>query len=509
MNPQSCIHLYNPLYFSSPVTLLLSVLCLVLIILDASRYIDLSGKGLRMPIAMLVPNSVLILKLLFALPPATVRRGLNVCYILFILYIFLRLHICPFRYNRSGSRRIRIMYGGRVLLNVCFWGCIGELLLGILFFTGHLSGWNVSAITMSSLHAFVPSDSYGLKWFWINFAVCVFIFLWTWIYNGTLRILCTCRRLGIVKRIIIFCTIWIPLWNLFLMRYLCKKAEEEYAQECCRFDAKCARAGNNTCSLKYPLIMVHGIGFRDLRYFNYWGRIPKELALNGAIVYYGHQNAWGTIEENALALKDKIETVCRETGAEKVNIIAHSKGGLDSRYLISGMGMADRVASLTTVSTPHYGSELIPILNRLPDSIYRLIASWFDRSFTKFGDRKPDCYHASKQLSPAFCAEFNARYPDAPNVYYQSYASVMKHFYSDSLLSIPYLLMKFVTREANDGLVRESSAIWTNFRGTFRSKHRRGISHGDMIDLKREDYRDFDVIEEYITIVFELKRLGF
>lgn len=499
----------NPLHVSSAATLLLSVLCLLLIILDASRVIDLSGKWLRIPTALFVPNCALILKWLFSLPPLSVRKGFAVCYILFILYVFFRLHICPFRYNKSGSRRIRIMYGGRLLLKVCFWGCIGELLLGIFFFTGKLSGWNMSTLVMSSLHPFVPSDGYSLRWFWINFAVCALVFLWTWIYNGTLRILCTCRRLGIVKRIIIFCTIWIPLWNLFLMHYLCRRAEDEYAQECCRFDAKCVRAGNNICSLKYPLIMVHGIGFRDLRYFNYWGRIPKELARNGAAVYYGHQNAWGTIEENALALKKKIEVVCRETGAEKVNIIAHSKGGLDSRYLISGMGMADRIASLTTINTPHYGSELIPVLNRLPDGVYRLVASWFDHSFAKFGDTKPDCYHASKQLSPAFCAGFNAKYPDAPNVYYQSFTSVMKRFYSDSLLSIPYLLLKLITREANDGLVRESSAKWTNFRGTFRNKHGRGISHGDMIDLKREDFRGFDVIEEYIKIVSELKNLGY
>ncbi|MBO5146163.1 MAG: hypothetical protein J6C19_11630 [Lachnospiraceae bacterium] len=67
-----------------------------------------------------------------------------------------------------------------------------------------------------------------------------------------------------------------------------------------------------------------------------------------------------------------------------------------------------------------------------------------------------------------------------------------------------------MTGEKNDGLVTERSARWTNFRGTFHNqKHGRGISHGDMIDLKREDYRGFDVMEEYITIVSELKDKGF
>src|SRR5436190_277798 len=40
----------------------------------------------------------------------------------------------------------------------------------------------------------------------------------------------------------------------------------------------------------------------------------------------------------------------------KVIIIAHSMGGLDARYMISRLGMADRVAALVTLSTPHHGS---------------------------------------------------------------------------------------------------------------------------------------------------------
>lgn len=57
------------------------------------------------------------------------------------------------------------------------------------------------------------------------------------------------------------------------------------------------------------------------------------------------------------------------------------------------------------------------------------------------GDRHPDCYHASKQLSSEFCQDFNEKYPDSPKVYYQSYASIVKHTLGDNLLSIPNLLM--------------------------------------------------------------------
>ena len=319
----------------------------------------------------------------------------------------------------------------------------------------------------------------------------------------------TCRSLGVWKRVLFFCWVLIPILHLLPLKYLCRKAKIEYDAECCRFENQKQRDGAMLCASRYPIVMLHGIGFRDLQYFNYWGRIPKELVRNGAIVYYGHQEAWGTIENNAQIIKETIHKVLEENHCDKVNIIAHSKGGLDARYLISGLHMEDQVASLTTISTPHRGSELLNILNKLPDGIYRLVSSLFDLTYRRMGDRHPDCYHASKQLSSEFCQDFNEKYPDSPKVYYQSYASIVKHTLGDNLLSIPNLLMYLAGAPKNDGLVTAESAKWGDFKKTFISTGRRGISHGDMIDLKREDYKGFDVIEAYVEIVSELKAMGF
>ena len=119
------------------------------------------------------------------------------------------------------------------------------------------------------------------------------------------------------------------------------------------------------------------------------GKNTKRLVRNGAVVYYGHQEAWGTIENNAEIIQKKINEILEENHCGKVNIIAHSKGGLDARYLISGLHMEDKVASLTTISTPHRGSELLNLLNRLPDGIYCFISSLFDRAYRQFGDKNP------------------------------------------------------------------------------------------------------------------------
>ena len=49
------------------------------------------------------------------------------------------------------------------------------------------------------------------------------------------------------------------------------------------------------------------------------------------MIYYGNQEALGTIAYNAEDIRKRILQIREETGAEKVNIIAHSKGGLDAR----------------------------------------------------------------------------------------------------------------------------------------------------------------------------------
>lgn len=103
---------------------------------------------------------------------------------------------------------------------------------------------------------------------------------------------------------------------------------------------------------------------------------------------------------------------------------------------------------------------------------------------------------------------FNEKVKDHPTVYYQSYGSIMKTAFSDPLLFIPYCIVR-IMGSPNDGLVSTTSARWGDFKGIIRNNHWRGISHGDIIDLKREDYPGFDVREFYVQMVSELKGRGF
>ena len=92
---------------------------------------------------------------------------------------------------------------------------------------------------------------------------------------------------------------------------------------------------SNDCKTRYPVVLIHGAGFRDLKWPVYWGRIPAALEKRGARIFYGLQDSWGSVETNAEAVARRIDGILAESGAQKVNLIAHSKGGLDARMAVS------------------------------------------------------------------------------------------------------------------------------------------------------------------------------
>jgi len=269
------------------------------------------------------------------------------------------------------------------------------------------------------------------------------------------------------------------------------------------------------CDTKYPIVLVHGVGYRDvgIKLISYWGRIPDALQEEGARIYYGGQDSWGTIESNANALAARIRGILAESGAEKVNIIAHSKGGLDSRKMLTFPGMSEKVASLTTIATPHHGLKWVDKIMKLPKFLFRIASKYLDKLCRKIlGDDNPCSLEVAQQFTTEYMEKFNAEVKDADGVYYQSYMACMSHNRSDIFLSA---IHRFIKRNGgeNDGLVTLESARWTNFKGVWRTPFRRGISHLDQIDFRRRDIKHKKqkeiISERYIEIISELREMGF
>lgn len=317
------------------------------------------------------------------------------------------------------------------------------------------------------------------------------------------------KQMKLLDYVLLFIFWWMFPLNLVLLAHFFKKARREYWFEADKAELDNSRAENEICRTKYPIVMVHGIFFRAWQLFNYWGRVPAELKRNGAVVYYGKQQSARSVHDSAVELKATIMQVIEETGAEKVNIIAHSKGGLDSRYAISCLGMDKYVATLTTVNTPHMGCDMVDfLLGKVPEKISNGIAHKYDKIFGRLGDSRPDFMAGVRDLSAVRMRELNEEMPDSASVSYRSCMSVMKCFLSAGFpLCISYLIIKKLNGR-NDGLVWEESAKHGRFR-LVDTGHIRGVSHGDVIDLMRENIEDYDVREFYTGLVAELKSEGY
>lgn len=329
------------------------------------------------------------------------------------------------------------------------------------------------------------------------------------VFIGVAKIVSGAKQVKIRDYVLLLMFWWCPVVNIFLVRKYYQTARREYIIEADRIELDNARAENEVCSTKYPIILVHGIFFRDWQLVNYWGRIPATLIKNGAKVYYGKQQSSLAVADSAAELKKTILDVIKDSGAEKVNIIAHSKGGLDSRYAISCLGMDKYVATLTTMNTPHEGCDMVDyLLEKVPDGLKSFLENKYNTIFHKLGDTAPDFMAGVNDLSAINRKEQNKKMPDSPNVSYRSYMTVMRESGSAGFpLNIGYLLIKKLNG-ANDGLVWEESAKHGDFT-LIKPKHKRGISHGDIVDLMRENIEDFDVREFYVDIVRKLKEQGY
>src|SRR5467141_4710144 len=119
------------------------------------------------------------------------------------------------------------------------------------------------------------------------------------------------------------------------------------------------RAPRKPAHPRLPVVLAHGfLGFDEIELGRskhlYFRGIGTHLEKLGAQVYSPRVPPASSISARAQRLADLIRAVPEP----RVNIVAHSMGGLDARYAISRLGLADKVASLVTIGAPHLGTPL-------------------------------------------------------------------------------------------------------------------------------------------------------
>lgn len=283
---------------------------------------------------------------------------------------------------------------------------------------------------------------------------------------------------------------------------------------------------------RYPIVLAHGFMGSDTNFWSFY-RLSDALEGDGHTVVEAQVPPFHSVRVRAQALAEQVDEVLEQTGAAKVNLIAHSMGGLDSRYLVSTLGYSDRVASVATISTPHRGSRIADVyLNLMPeaaDEAVDALARLAGGSFSEVAD-EADVRAAMEDIAEANADEFNRQNPDADGVHYFSFAGVssvvgvradgiseacdqkvMMHEgtmdHMNSLLWGSAALVAGTSLTLNDGMVTIDSAKWGDFYGCIPADHLDQVGQINHDDIDR--HTGFDHIRFYRNLAYELQSLGF
>ncbi len=256
---------------------------------------------------------------------------------------------------------------------------------------------------------------------------------------------------------------------------------------------------------RYPILLVHGIALKDFSFFKAFGKIGETLRGAGNVVFTSRIDGFGKVETNAAQLKEEILSILALTGAEKVNIIAHSKGGLDSKYMIAQLGMEGHVASLTTLCTPHGGSPIAANLLRFPKPLLRLVSFWLNLLYRIFGDKEPDAYAVCRQLARRERGE-QETVAFSDTVYCQSYSATLEKSRDDFVMGIPLIFSHYFEDDASDGMVTQASAMFENYRGKCVKE---SVSHSEIVDFMAKKGKREKILGFYTALVGDLEKRGF
>jgi len=263
---------------------------------------------------------------------------------------------------------------------------------------------------------------------------------------------------------------------------------------------------------KYPIILAHGIVLKDVKFFKAFGNIEKLLRDNDYATYTAPTDGFGSIENNAAQLADFTREIMAAEGTDKINIIAHSKGGLDSRYMIDRLGMAKHVASLTFLSTPHKGSRLATNLYRLPRIIKYPIACYLHTAYRVFGDKNPEVLKVCEQLryAPDGALEtLHLTLPDTTyeDIFMQSYSSTMARSRDDFVMGIPLAFSRYFEKGApTDGMVSAESSQYATYRGDCLDG---SVSHSEIVDFMVKKSKKEKIYAFYLELCADLAQRGY
>lgn len=104
-----------------------------------------------------------------------------------------------------------------------------------------------------------------------------------------------------------------------------------------------------------PIVLVHGYGMNRANFLVMAGRLAR--AGLGPISGFEYWTL-GKVSSAARRLGAHVDDLCRDAGADRVDLVGHSMGGVVSRYYTALGGGSARVANLITLGSPHRGTSV-------------------------------------------------------------------------------------------------------------------------------------------------------
>ena len=259
---------------------------------------------------------------------------------------------------------------------------------------------------------------------------------------------------------------------------------------------------------KYPVFLCHGFGAI--------GALVKPSPLHdpcmlmrehGIIAIAPNVVPYASIETRAKNWVRLINETMTRHPFEKVNVVAHSMGGLDIRYAMAHLGLAPKVASLTTLATPHHGTYLANLVLKTPELLTEKISEivdWFGNNV--YPNERSETYDSVEQLTMDYVQEhFNPNTPDPKDVPIFSYSAAVGKGTSLSLNPI-FLFQNtqiFEKEGLNDSFVSVESAKWGEHLGTLN------LSHLNQINVQMSKEAKIKYNEFWLNVVTKLGEMGF
>ena len=226
--------------------------------------------------------------------------------------------------------------------------------------------------------------------------------------------------------------------------------------------------------MTFPILLVHGVcrfdelwreplnldntPDPDLDNLHYFKGIRTMLLKNGFSAFHSNVPWAASVEDRADNLKNNVAELLKRSGADKVNIIAHSMGGLDTRHMLyndrNKGRIHERIASITTISTPHEGS---PFADWGVKNLGALIplAAKIKLDIRAFPDLTTDACRRFNETAEVI--EFEDKISQTIQIF--TYAGRQNYRGVVSILKPSYRIIHKLEGE-NDGLVSVKSAKW-------------------------------------------------